>query len=561
MTTRGFLFLGTTTLALLALAGCKRDGAADPAATLTTVSSAAVETEGPPVELSKTAKLAAVAMQANVYSKPSDTSRKLGYLRLGAVVPRSDKSFGNEGCAGEWYGVAPRGFVCVGKNATLEVESPIVRAANVRPDTSKPLPYSYGFIRAVAPLYLRLPSKEESLTTEFKLAEHLSWWGRKGKDANKADHLGANDAAHEIILDAPVQPPSTDMPDGVLLGGKSEADPPPFWLETGVRKVPNVSGFDVPVASIFANRVRRHTGIAFVGAFASGPQFDNRRFALTVDMRLIPIDKVKPETASPFHGVELKGDVKLPVAFARPCNPNAKGTPRPCVHTYRDEDGTLKKTTDVLPTRGFLQLTGVQRKSKGGRFLEAKGGVWVNAKEVGVAVIPEEWPQAATRGEKWVDVSIEDQTLVLWEGKTPTYATVVSTGQDGMEDPKKSKATPRGTFRIKSKHITTTMDSTGKSAQSGGAAPESGESPTADDKHAGNFELRDVPYVQYFQDGYAMHSAYWHDHFGLPRSHGCINLAPIDALRIFRFTDPPVPEGWHGTTVDAGKGSSIVIHR
>ena len=86
----------------------------------------------------------------------------------------------------------------------------------------------------------------------------------------------------------------------------------------------------------------------------------------------------------------------------------------------------------------------------------------------------------------------------------------------GLDDPKKTKSTPRGTFRIKSKHITATMDSNGRSAQSGGAAPESGESgsPTDDDKHAGNFELRDVPYVQYFQDGYALHSAYWHDHFG-----------------------------------------------
>ena len=54
-------------------------------------------------------------------------------------------------------------------------------------------------------------------------------------------------------------------------------------------------------------------------------------------MRLMPVDKVKPEVASPFHGVELKDGVKLPVAFARPCNPNAKGTPRPCVHTYRDD--------------------------------------------------------------------------------------------------------------------------------------------------------------------------------------------------------------------------------
>ena len=562
MTTRGARIQGTIgVLALLAMAACKHD-ATDPSAT--TITSAAVEPEGPTAEISKQAKLAAIAMQTNVYARPSDTSRKVGYLRLGAIVARSDKTYGSEGCPGGWYGVAPRGFVCVGKNAALEIDTPIIRAASVRPDTSKPLPYAYGFIRAVAPLYLRLPSKEEAMVTEFKLGEHLGWWGRKGKEANKADHLGANDAAHEIIADAPIQPPSDLLPDGILLGGKGEADPPPFWLETGTRKIPNVSGFEVPTTSVFANRVRRHTGVAFVGAFATGPQWADRRFALTVDMRLIPIDKVKPETASPFHGIELKeGAVTLPVAFARPGNANTKGTPRPWVHTYRDDEGTLKKTDDVLATRGFMQLTGVQRKSKGARFLETKSGSWVRSSDVGVAVVPEEWPQAAQRGERWIDVSIEDQTLVLWEGKKPVFATVVSTGQDGLEDPKKTKATPRGTFRIKSKHVTATMDSNGRSTQSGGAAPESGESasPTENDKHAGSFELRDVPYVQYFQDGYALHSAYWHDHFGLARSHGCINLAPIDALRIFRFTDPPIPEGWHGASAENGKGTSVVIHR
>ena len=563
MTTRGFLVLGTSSLAVLVVAvmasGCKRDGSSDPGAA--TITSAAVEPESPPAEISKTAKLAAVAMQSNVYAKPTDQSKKLGYLRLGAIVPRSTKAYGTEGCAGEWYGVAPRGYVCVGKNASLDIEAPIVRAANVRPDTSKPLPYSYGFVRAVAPLYLKLPSKEEAFRTEFKLAEHLSWWRRKGRAANRLNHLGANDAARELFSDAPVLPRSDTLPDEVLYGGANENPPPPFWLETGARKIPNVSGFEVPNGSVFANRVRRHTGIAFVGALAAGPEFDNRHFAVTVDMRLVPVDKLKPETASTFHGVNIEGDVKLPVAFAKPCNPNAKGTPQPCVRIYRDDEGTLKKTDDLLPTRGFLQLTGTQRKSGNTRYLEAKGGTWVRASDVGVAIIPEEWPQAAQRGEKWVDVSIEDQTLVLWEGKKAVFATVVSTGQDGLDDPKKSKATPRGTFRVKSKHITTTMDSNGRSAQSGGAAPELGESPTADDKHAGNFELRDVPYVQYFQDGYAMHSAYWHDHFGLARSHGCINLAPIDALRVFRFTDPPVPDGWHGTNAENGKGSSIVIHK
>ena len=40
----------------------------------------------------------------------------------------------------------------------------------------------------------------------------------------------------------------------------------------------------------------------------------------------------------------------------------------------------------------------------------------------------------------------------------------------------------------------------------------------------GTFELRDVPYVEYFEAGYALHAAYWHDVFGKARSHGCVNL-------------------------------------
>src|SRR5437868_4313483 len=97
------------TLAIVVLAGCKHD-ATDPS--LTTVSSATVEPEAPVAEISKTAKLAAIAMQTNVYAKPNDTSKKVGYLRLGAIVARSDKAYGTEGCPGGWYGVAPRGFVC-----------------------------------------------------------------------------------------------------------------------------------------------------------------------------------------------------------------------------------------------------------------------------------------------------------------------------------------------------------------------------------------------------------------------------------------------------------------
>jgi len=47
-----------------------------------------------------------------------------------------------------------------------------------------------------------------------------------------------------------------------------------------------------------------------------------------------------------------------------------------------------------------------------------------------------------------------------------------------------------------------------------------------------------VPFVMYFQLAYALHGAFWHDGFGRPRSHGCVNLAPEDARWIFRWSDP-----------------------
>ncbi|MBN9159473.1 MAG: L,D-transpeptidase [Myxococcales bacterium] len=48
--------------------------------------------------------------------------------------------------------------------------------------------------------------------------------------------------------------------------------------------------------------------------------------------------------------------------------------------------------------------------------------------------------------------------------------------------------------------------------------------------------------------------------FGIPRSHGCINLAPIDAMRVFRFTAPPVLEGWHGIQIEPNKGTVVIVH-
>ncbi len=544
----------------VASVACRRDAQprADPDAgpVASTLAAAAL----PPLPPESGPRLGATAMQVWVHEAASAGSRRVGYLRLGATVARGERPAGTDGCPGGWYSIYPRGFVCVGDEATLDAASPIVRAASTRPDLSRPMPYHYGFVRAVAPLYLEVPGKEEQLASEFGLERHLAWWARDGATAN-AVAPGANDVALDpsgVALDGAPLPAgvtrSTELTVGQLFGGASDTDPVPFWL-VGGRQIPNVSGFKVPPHAVFANRVRRHTGLAFLGSFPTGDGSFDRRFAVTTDLRLVPTTKVKPDAASPFHGVAVRSVDELPFAWVRSRH----------AHVYRfgDKDEP-EKTGEELERRTIHKLSGKARRVGEVTYRETADGKWLQGTEVGAALVPTEWPTAATDGEKWIDVSIDNQVLVAWKGKAPLYATLVSTGQDGTGDPLTTKSTIRGTFRIREKHVTTTMDSNGQAAEGEAAAPEKDarEGKTVR-RGQGTFELRDVPWVQYFAAGFALHTAYWHDVFGIARSHGCVNLSPIDGHWLFGWSDPPVPPGWHGVESgpDTVAGTTVVVHR
>ena len=73
------------------------------------------------------------------------------------------------------------------------------------------------------------------------------------------------------------------------------------------------------------------------------------------------------------------------------------------------------------------------------------------------------------------------------------------------------------------------------------------------------YMVQGVPWVLLFQGHNALHGAYWHDVFGMPKSHGCINLAPEDARRLFHWTEPQVPPGWHGAARSL-TGTVVFVH-
>ncbi len=523
--------------------------------------------------------LAAVALTTWVHIEAKIGPTKLGYLRSGAIVGRDEKPTSTTGCPGGWYGIKPAGFVCVGENATVDAENPIVKVTrHRRPDLEKPMPYRYGFIRTVSPQYLKVPNKEEQLQYEFKLLPHLEFYKKHEGEIN-ALWPGANDvpeAEREKVLpkaqvshDAAAAPKKkhkakddeeaeeaeeedTAAGPGLgklsvieLFGADGAADKVPWWLAGPERSIPHLSSFVAPKHAVIAGRVKRHTGLAFIGAFETGEANMSRRFAITTDLRLVPIDKLKPNVGSQWHGFALTDDFTLPVAFAYP--PEAKKDPkkRRPVKVYKGVDTGKAVDDGTLFFRQAVALTGKDKTLDGARYFEIKDaknpGRWLKKDDIIIARKPDEWPTYAKGDQKWIDVSILKQTLILWEGDKPVFVTLVSTGQDGIGDPKTTKSTVRGTYKIREKHVTTTMDA----------------------NEVGNkFELRDVPWVQYFEAGYALHASYWHDVYGTPRSHGCINIAPIDARKVFMWSDPPLPQGWHAVQAheDTGTGTIVYTH-
>jgi lipoprotein-anchoring transpeptidase ErfK/SrfK len=74
------------------------------------------------------------------------------------------------------------------------------------------------------------------------------------------------------------------------------------------------------------------------------------------------------------------------------------------------------------------------------------------------------------------------------------------------------------------------------------------------------YSVEDVPWVQYLHLNIALHGSFWHSSYGRPKSHGCINLAPADARRLFEWTDPKMPDGWHGIAAnDKNPGTLVII--
>ena len=404
-----------------------------------------VEVPSVPIPPADGPKLGAVVEVTPVMDRPSTTGKQLGYLHAGALVARAEKPFNTDKCPGCWYPVRPRGFVCAGETATVDLKHPTLVAMAQGPKLDQPAPFVYGRLKNESGLFERDTDKESAVKEVGKL--------------------------------------------------------------------------------------RRRSIIAVVGSWnAMDPEGKMQRLALTPSGQFVKATDLEPVTGSEFKGVELNDKTELPVAFVV-----KRG-----VRAWQVEKGEADKL-DPLEFHQVLHLTGKFRTVGPLKYWGTADGRYARHRDVITVRRRNAWPDFAEGDQKWIDVSIVTNTMVLYEGKKPVFVTLVSTGRDRLGDPKATASTAQGSFELSGKHVTASKFN-----------PKGIEE---------LFDVYDAPWAIQLTSGQMLIGAPWHNRFGIENGQGQIQMSPHDALRVWQWVEPEVPEGWHGVSLPGEKKVHVVVRK
>jgi hypothetical protein len=494
---------------------------------------------GDPTKLAATTQTSVV--DAPWWPETGTGSKRLGYLRHGAMVAAFDRPVVNTDCKEGWYELAAGGYVC-GKAVTSELTSPNVRLAPKQPDHDAGMPYRYGVnLSDDTPLYRRVLPIEERKKYEPWLVPAKPVVEEPAATGAETEKTERTEASEEETAAAPRRTESKESKEpkdagveagrpklrelkgrGVLVRKMARG----FYLAldrdfktTGARWWRTSFGFAVPFERIMLQPgVTKYAGTWWFDAEATADASTEADAGPDADAGM--------DAGADAGSLAGAGTVAfVSVGFARKLEVS--------------EDRKKVTWGPELPKRSAVKLTGREATVSGQTYHEATGGFWVRLADLKVA---RPAPPADLRpGEKWVDVDLTRQALVAFEGTRPVFATLISSGRRNPQDKEKDFPTPTGSYRIREKHVTTTMD--------------------GDVASDGPYSIEDVPWVMYFQGSYALHGAFWHDQFGRMRSHGCVNMAPEDARTLFAWSDPQLPPGWHGVfSKDDTSGTRIIVH-
>ena len=134
---------------------------------------------------------------------------------------------------------------------------------------------------------------------------------------------------------------------------------------------------------------------------------------------------------------------------------------------------------------------------------------WKTNVEAQPEVAPQVLLARRQRKGRWIEIDISAQRLTAWNGGKRVRSFLISTG-------KRRTPTRVGTFAVQTKLRRTRMRGRG-------------------------YDVPNVPYVMYYSGGYALHGAYWHNRFGTPVSHGCVNLRTASARWLYNWASVGTP--------------------
>ncbi|HJL18677.1 MAG TPA: L,D-transpeptidase [Sandaracinaceae bacterium LLY-WYZ-13_1] len=436
---------------------------------------------------------------AQIHQRPDRDSPVVGYMRRGARF-RAQPTLRGPGCDRGWSRVPGGGFVCRGHGFALGDTPQRFDPSPVPPALSDALPYAYAWVvRDDVPQYWRLPSAEEEARALAWIERQREAEQRAAEAAEAPAEAAPDDAEGEGPVDAPE--PDLEAPPGLEEDGTGSEGAEP--VDGGVPPDEPEEADEAP--SYLRLRMRR----GFYVSIDRLETMDGRRFYRTVRGGYVPADAVAEASPPTMRGVVLGGRWTLPLGFVH--RGGVRSLTRDPVRGVLRMDAPVERLTP-LPLREEIITRGRRR------YRLSDRGTIVREDALRIARRRAR-PEGVPEGERWIHVDLDQQVLVAYEGDAPVFATLVSTGREGYE-------TPTGTFRIQSKHVSTTMDDTAAGAES--------------------YSIEDVPWTMYFDGSYALHGAFWHDRFGRVRSHGCVNLSPPDARWVFSWSSPTLPSAWHG---------------
>ncbi len=200
-----------------------------------------------------------------------------------------------------------------------------------------------------------------------------------------------------------------------------------------------------------------------------------------------------------FQGVVMKRTPRNPFGWIlQPVETKLE----PGYHTLQDYTGRQFNRFEITQVLGFKTVDQIE-------WVMVRPGEWIEKRFISI-VHPRQGPPEGVDTSRWIDVNLYEQTIVAYENNRMVFATVISSDIEPFW-------TRPGLFPIYEKHDTTPMSGSFEADRSD------------------FYYLQDVPWTMYFDEARALHGAYWHNGYGYPRSHGCVNLSPGDAQWLFNW--------------------------